>query len=106
MGEPCMMDTSSAGKNGARSQLRSRVGIAAQVFDPDGEDRFYCLILDASNDGCRIFCDHVSELPEIVHLEPEQLGKPIKASVRWRKQMTAGLKLDWADTLPQQASPD
>ena len=95
------MDTSSTANQSARAQLSSKIGISAQIFDPDGDDKYYCLILDASPDSCRIFCDNVSQLPDIVHLEPEQIGKPIKASVKWRKEMTAGLTLDWADTLSE-----
>ena len=87
--------------------MRSKVGISARVFDPEGSEKYYCLILDASSNGCRIFCDNVSELPDIVHLAPEQIGKPIRAEVIWRKQMTAGLKLDWAETLfPQSSSSE
>ncbi|NND50523.1 MAG: hypothetical protein HKN60_09760 [Rhizobiales bacterium] len=95
------MDTSSTAKKNIRIEARARVGISAEVFDPEGDNRYYCLILDATREGCRIFCDNISELPDIVHLQPEQIGKPIKATVRWRKDMTAGLKLDWAETLFQ-----
>ena len=76
-----------------------RVGISAEIYEPGGDDKYYCLIMDATRDGCRIFCDSVNKLPDDVHLHPEKLGKSIKASLRWRKHMTAGLKLDWAETL-------
>ena len=97
------MDSSLAAKKAIRAAERMRVGISAEIYDPEGgqdeDDKYFCLILDATRDGCRIFCDRVEELPDTVHLHPERLKKPIKASLRWRKNMTAGLKLDWADTL-------
>ena len=86
-------------KSEARGANRRRVGISADVFDPNSEDRFYCLVLDATRDGCRMFCDSLGELPDEVCLQPEGLKKPIKAEIRWRKGKAAGLKFDWADTL-------
>ena len=93
------MQSSSAAKKEIRSEERARVGISAEIFDPESDNKFYCLILDATREGCRIFCDNINELPDVVCLQPERIGKPIKASIRWRKDLTAGLKLDWADTM-------
>ena len=99
------MGSSVAAKKAIREAERMRVGISAEIYDPeagtsaDENEKFFCLILDATRDGCRIFCDRIEDLPDVVHLHPERLKKPVKASLRWRKNMTAGLKLDWADTL-------
>lgn len=82
-----------------RSERRKKVAISAEIIDPKERECYHCLIIDASSGGCRVICDSVEMLPDAVQLQPEGASKPIRASIRWRKGMTAGLKLDWAETL-------
>ncbi|NND49698.1 MAG: hypothetical protein HKN60_05545 [Rhizobiales bacterium] len=82
-----------------RSAVRRKVGISADLIDPEEDGHYYCHIFDATREGCRIFCDHLHALPDDIRLHPEGMSEPIKAKILWRKPMTAGLEFDWAETL-------
>ena len=83
-----------------RAAARQRTGIQAWVINPEDDREFSCLILDATRNGCRIYCESIEELPDDVRLLPDGLKEPVAAKIRWRKQMLAGLSIDWGGAPP------
>lgn len=92
-----MTGDSAAAKKDFRNLARSKIAIPAQVFDPDSNAEYHGMILNASRDGCRLFCDSLLELPDEILVQPDGIAKPIKASIKWRKGITAGLALNWGE---------
>ena len=74
-----------------RSLVRQKVGISADVIDLRSNENHYCHVIDATREGCRIYCDSIHELPDFIFLHPDGVSKPIRASILWRNGMTAGL---------------
>ena len=93
-----MNDISSTQMPERRRLVRQRVGICADIIQPGANENHDCYILDATSEGCRIFCESVPALPVHVFLHPEGVSKPIRATVLWRKGKNAGIKLDWTET--------
>lgn len=87
------------GKDNRCSQ-RHRTGIQAWVIDPGNDKEYSCLILDATRNGCRIFCDCIEDVPDDVRLLPDGLKQPIDAKIRWRKNMLAGMSINWGGAPP------
>ena len=81
-----------------RRLVRQRVGICADLIQPGANENHDCYILDATREGCRIFCESTPALPVCIFLHPKAASKPIRASIVWRKGKNAGIKLDWTDT--------
>ena len=86
--------------NEHRASPRQKTGIQAWVIDPENDKEYPCLILDATRNGCRIYCDSIEQVPDNVRLLPDGLKEPVVAKVCWRKQMLAGLSIDWGDSQP------
>lgn len=89
------MDVQHASEKRNRAAERSRCGVVAEIMGRDQTMRYPCFILDASAQGCRIYCDSIEDLPDEVLLHPQGISNPIPALIRWRKKMIAGLSLDW-----------
>ena len=83
-----------------RASPRHKTGIHAWVINPEDDKEYTCLILDATRNGCRIYCDCLEELPDDVRLHPDGLKSPVAAKIRWRKQLIAGMSIDWGGAPP------
>lgn len=64
----------------------------AQLSETQDALGVMCVIRDASEYGCRIYCRDLDSLPDTVYLQTRGVEVPIKCTMAWRQDGCAGLR--------------
>lgn len=80
---------------GHDNRLEDRKACFVHAFVSDIEDTrdVKCIIRDISANGCKIVSSQVHELPDLIHLTPEDFDRPLRGRIVWRKNRSAGVLL-------------
>lgn len=75
-------------------QQKPRKARLRQAFLSAAEDArgVICVVRDAGQYGCQIFCRELDSLPDTVYLQTRSCREPIKCVMAWRRDGCAGLR--------------
>ncbi|MGI9382213.1 MAG: PilZ domain-containing protein [Methyloligellaceae bacterium] len=76
-------------------RLEDRKACFVHAFASDIEETLdvKCIIRDISEKGCRIVSSQIHELPDEIHLTPEDFDRPLRGKIVWRRRKSAGVLL-------------
>jgi PilZ domain-containing protein len=89
-----------------RNLNRRKTVIKATIFHDGTSIGERCFIRDASEKGAKIYCTNLDFVPDLITLEIEGFSTPMQAEIVWRDEQFAGVKIDWANTLPSDFDTD
>lgn len=75
-----------------RAQDRKSILRQAKLSEAKDARGIMCVIRDASEYGCRIYCRDLDRLPNTVYLQTRGVEVPIKCTMTWRQDGCAGLR--------------
>jgi len=78
----------------SQQRAHDRKSVLKQALLSDTRDAHgvMCVIRDASEYGCRIYCKDLDSLPDTVYLQTRDVQVPIKCIMAWRQDGCAGLR--------------
>ena len=76
-----------------RLEDRKACFVHAFASDLDETLDIKCIIRDISAKGCRIISSQIHELPDEIHLTPEDFDRPLRGKIVWRRKKAAGVML-------------
>ncbi len=77
-----------------QQRAHDRKSVLRQAILSEAQDALgvMCVIRDASEYGCRIYCKDLDSLPNTVYLQTRGVDVPIKCIMAWRQDGCAGLR--------------
>ena len=80
---------------GSNKRLEDRKACFVHSFASDVDETLdiKCIIRDISATGCRIISSQIHELPDEIHLTPEDFDRPLRGKIVWRRRKAAGVML-------------
>ena len=79
----------------SNKRLEDRKACFVHAFASDLDETLdiKCIIRDISATGCRIVSSQIHELPDEIHLTPEDFDRPLRGKIVWRRKKAAGVML-------------
>lgn len=75
-----------------RAERRKKTALHAFASDIEYRYNVKCILRDVSRSGCKIVTNGIDDLPDIIHLLPEEFENPILGKIVWRKKSIAGVQ--------------